>query len=69
MGKGLDKIQYIADFSPLRLGLELDNENELDQLGLELRLNPISYGLSDSVAPTGEGLRGPPLRYQGRSHL
>ena len=23
--------------------------------------NPISYGLSDSVAPTGGGLRGPPL--------
>ena len=22
--------------------------------------NPISYGLSDSVAPTGGGLRGPP---------
>ena len=42
MGKGLDEIQYIADFSPLRLELELDNENELDQLGLELRLNPIT---------------------------
>ena len=27
-----------------------------------LRLNPISYGLSDSVAPMGGGLRGPPLK-------
>ena len=60
MGKGLDEIQYIADFSPLRLELELDNENELDQLGLELRLNPISYGLSDSVVPTGGGAQRPP---------
>ena len=42
---------------------------ELDGCSMVVSIvfNPISYGLSESVAPMG-GLRGP-LRYQGRSHF
>ena len=32
-------------------------------------VNPISHGLSDSVAPTGVGLRGPPIETIKRAIL